>query len=96
MSAFIVTYDLRAQGQNYTCITEKLKSYGTHWHMQQSVWIIVANQTAAQIRDYLAPCLDSNDKLFVGKLEGEAAWKGYADNINEWIKTQLARERAHR
>jgi CRISPR/Cas system-associated endoribonuclease Cas2 len=89
MAAYIVTYDLYKQGQNYTCLTEKLEAYGTHWHMQQSVWIISTNETAAQIRDKLSPCLDSNDKLFVGKLSGEAAWVGYNQKITDWLKGTL-------
>jgi len=84
MSAYIVTYDLHKQGQNYDCIIGKLKAYPTHWHMQQSVWVVVTNQTAVQIRDNLKTCLDSNDKLFVGKLSA-GAWYGYSANVNEWL-----------
>tara|TARA_A100001391_G_scaffold136353_1_gene95003 strand:+ start:22382 stop:22657 length:276 start_codon:yes stop_codon:yes gene_type:complete len=86
MKAFIVTYDLIKSGQNYACITKKLKSYPTHWHMQGSVWIIRTSETAKQIRDGLKSCLDSNDKLFVAALSGEAAWCGYTDNITDWLK----------
>lgn len=89
MPSYIVAYDLHQQGQNYDCLIENLKSYGTHWHMQRSVWIIYADQTSAQIRDKLLPCLDSNDKLFVAKLSGEAAWYGYNDNINQWLQKHL-------
>lgn len=92
MSVYIVTYDLIKQGQNYACITQKLKSYPTHWHAQGSVWIIETNQTAVQVRDHLSPCLDSNDKLFVAKLTGEAAWTGYAQNISDWLKGVLNRQ----
>ncbi|MBB4096969.1 hypothetical protein [Sphingomonas kyeonggiensis] len=89
MAAFIVTYDLMKQGQNYTCITNKLKSYGTHWHLQGSVWIIETTQSAVQIRDSLKPCLDQNDKLLVARLEGEAAWLGYGDEEGKWLKDRL-------
>jgi len=89
MPAYIVTYDLHKQGQNYDCLIEKLKGYGTHWHMQQSVWIVVTNQNSAQIRDHLRLCLDSNDKLFVGKLSGEGAWFGYSDSVTQWLKKFL-------
>ena len=89
MAAYIVTYDLHKEGQNYDCLIEKLKSYGTHWHMQRSVWIVATNQTAVQIRDKLKPCLDSNDKLFVGRLSGEAAWHGYGKKISDWITKNL-------
>ena len=89
MSTFVVSYDLQKLGQNYDCIIKKLEAYGTHRHMQQSVWIIQTNQTAVQIRDNLKPCLDQNDKLFVGKLSGEAAWWGYGQNIDNWLKQNL-------
>lgn len=85
----IVSYDLRQQGQNYKCIIEKLKAYKVHWHMQGSVWILVTTDTAMQVRDNLISCLDDNDKLFVGRLGGEAAWHGHTADANKWIKSIL-------
>ena len=90
-NAFVVTYDLMKQGQNYDCLIKKLNSYPTHWHAQGSVWFIEATQSAVQIRDFLSPCLDANDKLIVTRLEGEAAWSGYSQNISDWLKGQLER-----
>lgn len=92
MAAFIIAYDLHKVGQNYTCITQKLEAYPTHWHMQGSVWIIETNQSAVQIRDNLSRCLDSNDKLMVARLAGEAAWTGYSDDVNRWIKDRLEKQ----
>lgn len=89
MAVFIVTYDLKKQGQNYTCINKKLKEYGTHWHIQGSVWIIVTPENAVQIRDNLNSCLDSNDELFVARLSGEAAWTGYSSAVDDWLLKQL-------
>ncbi|HOV03835.1 MAG TPA: hypothetical protein PLG99_05460 [Kaistiaceae bacterium] len=89
MPAFIVTYDLRQHGQNYDCITKRLESYPTHWHMQQSVWIINTEKSAKEIRDHLTACLDANDKLFVGRLSGQAAWKGYEDSASQWLMSTL-------
>ena len=89
MATYIVTYDLHAKGQNYDCIHQKLKSYGTNWHVQGSVWLIQTSQSAVQVRDYLSTCLDSNDKLLVAKLSGEAAWKGYSQKVTDWIKARL-------
>lgn len=89
MPAFVVAYDLKKVGQNYTCIADKLDAYPTHWHMQGSVWIIASDKTAAQIRDDLRACLDTNDECFVGSLGGEAAWCGYSDDISRWLKEQL-------
>lgn len=91
MTTYIVSYDLLNQGQNYQCITQKLKGYETHWHIQGSVWIVETSDSAVQIRDYLMPCLDQNDKLLVARLEGEAAWSGYADAGSKWLKARLER-----
>jgi len=89
MTAYIVSYDLNTQGQKYKCLTDKLEAYGTYWHAQGSVWIIISSQTATQVRDNLKSCLDSNDELFVGKLSGEAAWFGYSSQISDWLKKNL-------
>lgn len=90
MATYIVTYDLHQRGQNYDCINAKLKGYGTYWHIQGSVWIIKTAQTAVQVRDSLRNCLDGNDKLVVARLSSEAAWYGYNQDIDNWLKGQLA------
>jgi hypothetical protein len=89
MAVYIVTYDLRQSGQNYTCITNKLESFAVHWHMQGSVWIIETSKTVSEIRDALAGCLDQNDNLFVGRLHGLSAWMGFPEKANQWLKSLL-------
>jgi hypothetical protein len=88
MAALLVAYDLKKQGQNYTCITTKLEAYPTHWHMQGSVWIIQTNETPAQVRDKLKSCLDSNDNLFVALLT-VTAWEGFDAAASKWLKTVI-------
>ncbi len=87
MATFIVTYDLLKAGQNYDAIITKIKSYGTWCHIQESVWAIQTNQSAAVIRDNLRTTIDGNDKLYVARLEGEAAWAGYSAEISNWFKS---------
>ncbi|AKI01225.1 CRISPR associated protein Cas2 [Hoeflea sp. IMCC20628] len=89
MKSYLVAYDLHEDGQNYECITEKLKTYGTHWHAQRSVWIITTDQSAATIRDNLKGCVDDNDKLLVLGLSGEGAWTGNPQNVTEWLQKNL-------
>lgn len=89
MAAYIVSYDLHKVGQNYTCINEKLTAYPTHWHIQGSVWLIKTSDSAAVIRDKLTKCLDTNDKLIVARLSGEAAWFGYSEAGTQWLKGLL-------
>jgi CRISPR/Cas system-associated endoribonuclease Cas2 len=89
MAKYVVAYDLMKQGQNYECIIAKIKQYGTWAHVQESVWFIVTNDTATQVRDNLQSCLDANDKLIVAGLTGEAAWIGHSQEISDWLKQNL-------
>ncbi|MGR3316811.1 hypothetical protein [Roseovarius indicus] len=86
MNTYVVAYDLSYAGQNYECLTRKLRAYGTYCHLQQSAWLIESSQTAVQVRDNLSACLDGNDRLFVAELSGEAAWTGYDAATSKWIK----------
>ena len=65
MAVYIVTYDLKKIGQNYECITGKLKALKAH-HAQGSVWFVNYSGKAWELRNDLDPCMDTNDVLFVG------------------------------
>lgn len=87
MTLFLVSYDLSEPGQKYDCIKEKLKPFATY-HAQQSVWIVDFKGTAEGLVDLLLPCLDSNDRLFVGELADD--WCGYnMPKGAEWLKRHL-------
>lgn len=89
MAAYIITYDLNSPGQDYRGLHAAIKKYKTHWRFVDSNWIIETSDSAVQIRNKLAPHLDSNDKLFVAKLSGEAAWRGFSDKGTKWLKARL-------
>lgn len=90
MSTYMIGYDLNKPGQNYDDLYEAIKNQGsTWWHHLDSTWIIVSTKTAVDIRDNLSKYLDSNDKLLVAKLSGEAAWKGFSDKGSDWLKKNL-------
>lgn len=88
MSVYQINYDLRKQ-KNYSSLIERIKSYGTWCHPLESVWIIVTNQTAAQVRDYLATVMDNDDGILVTRLQGEAAWYGLSNEVSQWIQSNL-------
>lgn len=86
--SYIITYDLDAPGQNYGKLIEKIKTY--HWaKLTESCWCITSSKTSTEIRDDLKSVLDKNDKLFVAKLTGEAAWYGLPDDVSNWLKSNL-------
>jgi hypothetical protein len=88
MVSIIVSYDLRAPGRDYSSLYEKLKSY-THWaKITESTWFIKTSSSCVDVRDELKKVMDSNDRLFVGKLSGEAAWSNLICN-NDYLKENL-------
>lgn len=83
MAVYIVCYDLKKTGQNYTCITEKLEKL-PNCHAQGSVWFVEYAGTSVQLRDHLVPCLDDNDVLFVDEVSGR--WAGvHMPYCGKWL-----------
>ena len=83
MACFLVAYDLKEVGQNYPSITSKLGSL-TNCHAQGSVWFVEWSGTATALRDFLAPCLDANDRLFVDEVS--LSWAGWnMPTCGKWL-----------
>ena len=83
MACFVVAYDLKVIGQNYTCITEKLREL-PHCHAQGSVWFVEYSGVESGLRDYLRPCLDNNDTLFVSEVS--RTWAGQTMPVcGKWL-----------
>jgi len=87
----MVGYDLNRPGQNYPELFAAIKSIGDWWHYLDSTWIVVSNQTAAQIRDKLSPHIDANDELLVATLTGASSWQGFDNAASEWLRNNLNR-----
>lgn len=88
MRVYQISYDLRKQ-RNHSALCERIRSYKTFCHALESSWIILTEQGAAEIRDYLAPAMKRDDGLLVTRLQGEAAWRELGDELNQWLKNQL-------
>ena len=73
MQHFIVSYDLDKPGQNYLPLIQRLKQLGAI-ELLRSDWLLANPASAASVRDDLMRFMDSNDRIFVGILSGEAAW----------------------
>ena len=86
--AYIITYDLYKPGQNYDELIKAIKTY--YWcKIAESAWVVTTTKSSSEIRDHLKSKIDKNDKLFVGKLTGEAAWYGESDDVTKWLKENL-------
>lgn len=74
MSSKIIEYDLTTPGRDYESLYKAIKSYPCWARITESTWFVKTDDTCVQIRDALKEKMDSNDRIFVGKLSGEAAW----------------------
>lgn len=94
MTAFIIGFDLNKEGAAYQeankALSEAIKEhFPTYWHHLDSTWVVVSNFSAKEIRDLLAPYVDSNDELLVVQSAGVGAWKGFNDRGSSWLNTHL-------
>lgn len=66
VSAYLITYDLNAQGQNYESVIKTIKECSVTWYSAwRSSYLIKSNMTSKQINDRISQYLDGNDTLLV-------------------------------
>jgi CRISPR/Cas system-associated endoribonuclease Cas2 len=73
MKAYLISYDLDKPGQDYSNLIAKIEGLGGV-KILYSEWVLKSESSAKDLRDYLKRFIDSNDKLLVVALTGEAAW----------------------
>ena len=86
---YLISYDLRNPGQNYEALLKKIKSSSGWARLGDSAYIIISEDSAVNIRDYLMTVLDNNDKIFVGVINAPAAWRGLGDEVSQWLSNNL-------
>jgi hypothetical protein len=76
MPLYLITYDLRKWGRNYSALYEALSRLNAV-RLLQSVWLVQLPGPASIIRDIITAELDSNDGVAVIELEPTAQWATY-------------------
>jgi hypothetical protein len=89
MKAYLVSYDLDKPGQDYTDLINAIVRIGGVKGLYSEWFVPTTTLSASQIYDYLAPFTDSNDRLLVVGLTGEAAWRNLMVS-NETVRKLLA------
>ena len=86
---YTVSYDLLKPNQNYDGLISRLNALGAV-RVQLSQWIVrLSSGDAVALRDDLMRFIDSNDRLLVAGLTGEAAWSNLMASPNS-VKQALA------
>lgn len=89
MNSYLVSYDLIAPNKDYSSLISAIKEYNGFARVLESCWIVKSNDGTTAIRDNLKSHMDSNDKLFVAKLTGEASWKSLTTEVSNWLHNNL-------
>jgi hypothetical protein len=84
---YLISYDLSDDG-DYSELFDAIKGYRTWAHITESLWAVVTDQSAAQIRDTVGKYLPDGSRLFVVKSGVEAAWSNVICKA-EWLKKNL-------
>lgn len=90
MRSLLISYDLVAPGRNYEPLYDFFKSFGTRAKPLESLYLIKTDFSATEMRDKINMYIDSNDKVFVVDITGDAsAWRGLSEATSSWIKKNL-------
>ncbi|MBA0231985.1 hypothetical protein [Stenotrophomonas maltophilia] len=84
-----VSYDLYSPGQDYSKITDAIKSLGSWAKVHKSVWYVNSSYTASQAVDMVWAAMDRNDSLFiVDATNNNAAWQNLNEKVSDHVKDQ--------
>lgn len=71
MKIYLISYDLRKPGQNYTPLYDAIKAYRDWQHPMESLWAVYTDKDANAISDDLREHIDENDCLLVVAMDSE-------------------------
>jgi hypothetical protein len=86
----VVAYDLREPNTplDYTNIIDAIKAFATWCRIEKSVWLIMTDQPAANVRDSLKEHMRPTDVLFVAELKGSWASRNLGESRANWLKSK--------
>lgn len=87
MPAYLVCCDLNSdydQDEFIKCVN----SIGETRQILSSVWVVLSEKTAIQIRDELGNLMESSERLLVVKSGSVGAWKNILGE-NKWLAENL-------
>jgi hypothetical protein len=86
--AYIITYELKAQGRDYSTLYEAIKRSPKWWHRLHSSWIISTAETPVQVWTRLAAHINADDYLLI--IEVKSSYYGWLPKKDwDWIKTNV-------
>jgi|GraSoiStandDraft_10_1057309.scaffolds.fasta_scaffold582815_1 hypothetical protein len=85
MAAFIVACGFQPSPIQSERLAGRLAAYGEFRRVNSGMWLLQAEEEALDILPDLVACVDSEQALFVARLQGDAAWEGYSPTLGSWM-----------
>ncbi len=92
MPVYMIGYDLHpSEEERYGDLYTALEAIGSggYWDCLDSTWLVMTDKTPEEIRDELKPYLREGDRLLVMRYGAGAAWCGFKDDCESWLKDNL-------
>jgi hypothetical protein len=85
---FLITYDLKRPGQNYSDLYDAIKSEGDWQHPLESIWAVKTgiSVSAGTLYERLRPLIDENDSLFIVEITDQDRQGWLAKSFWTWLK----------
>lgn len=86
MQAYLITYDLRKQGQDYSGLYAALQEYRNLFKISNSCWAIKTDLSPEQVLNDLCDHLDGNDTMFICPINPNSfAAHNIPEKLNLWL-----------
>lgn len=85
---YIISYDLKNPGRDYTSLYEAIKTNRDWQHPLESLWLVYTRESADDIYNTIKPKLDNNDLLFISELNPDNRQGWMAKSCWEWLNTR--------
>lgn len=90
MNVYLISYDLKQPGQNYSQLYEELKKAASWWHYLESTWIISSSESLETWRVRIQSQVDQNDFFIIFELNPRMNRNGWLpQKAWEWLRTHL-------
>lgn len=78
MKYYLISYDLRSPGRDYSALYDEIKSYMDYQHPMESTWVVHVPDSVkpTDLRIKLLSKMDQNDSIFVVDIS-ESAYSGW-------------------
>ncbi len=88
MAVYLITYDLKKPGQDYSGLLKEIKKFSSWARLSESSYAVETNQTPETVCNTLRRHMDANDNIYVINLK--RPYSGFGpQEVNDWLEKKL-------